>query len=349
MAFTDHSATNHISTAVQTGAESSTQKKFGDQSLRVTNHASGSGVVMDANTCFEFGTGNFTVEGWVYFDSAGVSNATLVSQWATSVSLASFALFLASGNLYFRFYDSTDTLRDTSAAWAPSATTWYHVAADRSGTTVRIYVDGVVKATQTYGQSFKTGLATPVTVGYVKDYEGTYNANGYIDEVRVSNIARYNGAFTAPTAAFNNDSATVLLQKYNTNKTLSGNITESSAITAWRVAAFNQELNRTTGTTTTTGTSYSISCDTVGPCTITLMPKIDYTWSPGRITTSGDFVTAVAPDSTPHIWTCTSAGTTHATTEPTWNLSSTTTDNSTTWTYVAPLVDPKSLGPRTPA
>lgn len=130
---------------------------------------------------------------------------------------------------------------------------------------------------------------------------------------------------------------------------LAGNITESLAITDWRVSVLNCNTHLLEATSINTSTTYSIGLSTAEPCLIMIAPKIDYQWSVGKVTTSGDFVVAVSPDTTPHLWKCTTAGTTHATTEPTWNLSSTTTDNTTTWTYVGKLVNPVTIGPKIPS
>ena len=72
--------------------------------------------------------------------------------------------------------------------------TWYHIAAVRSGTTMTLYTNGL------------GGL--PVTVPAQIDRAGVlqigglattnYLLNGYIDELRISNVARWTGNFTPP-------------------------------------------------------------------------------------------------------------------------------------------------------
>ena len=134
---------------------------------------------------------------------------------------------------------------------------------------------------------------------------------------------------------------------YQTSGTISGNITESLDITDWMVTAYKCSNGEYNGHTYTNGTNYSINVLHLEPSHITLSPRIHYRWSASKVSTLNDFVVATVPDTTPHIWKCTTAGTTGGS-EPTWNLSGTTTDNTTTWTYIAPLVDPKTLGPKIP-
>jgi hypothetical protein len=50
----------------------------------------------------------------------------------------------------------------------------------------------------------------------IGDYQAAaITFQGNLDEVRVSNTARYTAAFTAPTAAFENDADTTLLLHMN--------------------------------------------------------------------------------------------------------------------------------------
>lgn len=89
-----------------------------------------------------------------------------------------------------------------------SANTWYHVACVRNGTQCRIAVNGTMDsytATTVVGDEIKIGKA---------DYSGSVFGDevaGHIDEIRISNTARYTSGFTAPTAPFVNDANTTLL------------------------------------------------------------------------------------------------------------------------------------------
>jgi len=198
----DYSIYQRTATLVQTGALSATQYKFGDSSLSTTTHASGSGLTVPTSTSFDFGADPFTIEGGWYFTDASVTNACLVSRWSATGTAQSFHLSLVAGNLSFIFVNSGATTITTAAAWAPSQATWYHVAVDRSiAGDVRIYVDGTSIVTASHTDFIRTGTVA-TSVGYLLGYLGTYNINGYIDEVRITKgIARYAGNFTAPTAA----------------------------------------------------------------------------------------------------------------------------------------------------
>ena len=62
----------------------------------------------------------------------------------------------------------------------------------------------------------------------------SYLTHGYIDEVRISNIARYSATFTPPTAAFTSDANTKLLLHMNAGAA-TGKITRVHATSlAWK-------------------------------------------------------------------------------------------------------------------
>ena len=80
-----------------------------------------------------------------------------------------------------------------------SANTWYHVAVDRVGTTLRVYLNGVVEATNS-SHSDRLISAYDLIIGA---HDGLNNLfKGYMEELRIlKGTAAYQGAFT-PRAAF---------------------------------------------------------------------------------------------------------------------------------------------------
>ena len=75
----------------------------------------------------------------------------------------------------------------------------FHVAVTRSGTTVRLFVNGVVEATAT-GNS--TNFNESLTLYIGAETGNSLYLNGYIDDLRITKgYARYTSNFTAPTSA----------------------------------------------------------------------------------------------------------------------------------------------------
>jgi hypothetical protein len=133
----------------------------------------------------------------------------------------------------------------------------------------------------------------------------------------------------------------------------SGNITESLAITNWRIVATRCLDGSLLGTVLSgeAGSSYSIQALTKHACNLTISPKIDYTWTASRVVVLNDYCVPTAPDTTQKLYKATSIGSSPnhtGSTEPTWPSSSTVADGDITWTYIADLVDPKTIGPKIP-
>lgn len=195
-----------------------TPAKFGAGSLRCAgtgaNTTTGYGITAPTSTDFDIGSGQFTVECWAYFNTAQTGSA-FIGRWGTTVPTTQFSLVINGGSLTFYFYDSGATLRITTAAWTPVAGQWYHIAADRDASNVvRIYVDGVVKASNTFAQAWQVVTQT-LQVGFLNGNAISFQMDGYLDEIRFSNSVRYGGAFTPSASAFTSDANTLLLVHAN--------------------------------------------------------------------------------------------------------------------------------------
>ncbi len=129
--------------------------------------------------------------------------------------------------------------------------------------------------------------------------------------------------------------------------TVSGTITESTNITDWDITALNVPDGSLWYTRTSGATSYSITLPNNHPVFLVFAPRIDLVWAASTAVTLGQFVCSLDPVANPHIWKCTTGGTT-GTTEPTWATSGTTSDGSVVWTYVNKLVQPLCEGPIIP-
>lgn len=151
-------------------------------------------MLVPDNTNLQLGTGNFTVEAWVYLSATGsarglVGKGTSTTGWLLSTNSSDQVVFT---------YGST-TLTSSSAL---SANTWTHVAVVREGTgtnQTKIYIGGSNVATGTVSTDFNQ-----TSVMYVgADRTGGSALNGYIDDLRITKgYARYTSTFTPPTAAF---------------------------------------------------------------------------------------------------------------------------------------------------
>jgi hypothetical protein len=188
---------------------STVQKKFGAGSIAFDG--SGDYLTIPSNTDFAYATGTFTIEMWVYRVGGGANQVLLDQRTAAPTNYAPVVFINASNALQYN---------DGAASVITGATTvplnaWSHVALSRSGTSTRLFLNGVQQGS-TYTDT-RNYIQTPIRIGIRFD-QSTQAFNGYIDEVRITKgVARYTSNFTAPTSAFVNDTNTVLLVHGDTN------------------------------------------------------------------------------------------------------------------------------------
>jgi hypothetical protein len=145
--------------------------------------SSGNDLSGASNAGYQFDSGNFTVEGWFYFNTVG--NAQFLS-----VAVV--------GALYWQYYAGALDFGNNAggsvqASWSPVANTWYHIAAVRNGSTFTNYINGAVHSSGTAFNVTATGL---LKIGY----GGAGSFDGYISNIRiVKGTAVYTAAFTPPT------------------------------------------------------------------------------------------------------------------------------------------------------
>ena len=98
-------------------------------------------------------------------------------------------------------HGSNQTLVASSGTITPSASTWYHTAMVRTNGTMKFFVNGTQAISDFTDTSDYSNRDTLTLGGF---YSTDYLMDGYIDEFRVTNKARYTSNFTAPTKEFPN-------------------------------------------------------------------------------------------------------------------------------------------------
>lgn len=197
--FADASSFAHTVTANNGAAISTAQSKWGGASglYDGTNDY----LSVPDSAAFDFGSGDFTMEAWIYLNSASGYNS-IAGQWVSgNPSACSFTWRVDDGYYYFAVTIGGSLIGGYSSQTI-SASTWTHVAVTRSGGTVTLWKDGVA-GTTTYSVSGSTvNSSAELCVGRTSSGDGLY-FNGYIDDFRITKgVARYTANFTPPTAAF---------------------------------------------------------------------------------------------------------------------------------------------------
>ena len=176
---------------------------------------SGDYLTVADNTAFEFGSGDFTIEGWFYALSVA-SDTTIVSKWTATgtANSNSWLLFVTSGVATFLTSTNGSAVDVNISGGTVTVNSWNHIAVSRSGNTYSLYLNGTRTATTTNSNSL-ADVATVVAIGRYSG--GTFGyMNGYISNARiVKGTAVYTGStYTVPTAPVTAIANTQLLLNY---------------------------------------------------------------------------------------------------------------------------------------
>ena len=187
-AFYDLSNVGNGMTSTGTTAVTTQVKKYGAESASYT--ATAYQTVADAVN-LQLGSGDYTIEAWVYRNAAGVLHS-LICKGAAATGW----LQVNSSNQLVFTVTSTAILTSTTTI---AATTWTFVTVTRSGSSTRLFVGGNLEATATDSTNFNQTNA--LLVG--SDRSNANGLNGYLDDIRITKgVARYTATFTPPTATF---------------------------------------------------------------------------------------------------------------------------------------------------
>jgi hypothetical protein len=150
--------------------------------------------------------GDFTIEFWYRHPQTGIDGSYGDSLIGRAGASGGFVI-RAFANKIVWVWDSVGAY--DVASFDPAANTWYHVAFVRSGTSMTCYIDGVAKTVT--GYSNRTDVRQD-TLYIGKVFTGQADdAFVYMDEIRISNTARYTSGFSVATTPFVNDANTLLL------------------------------------------------------------------------------------------------------------------------------------------
>lgn len=183
--FVDSSANALTVTANGDAQISTAQSKWGGAS----GLFDGDGDYLRVNHTFDW-DGDFTLEMWIYRNSMGGYYPTIFE--AGDISGSAFGLHL---------HISTDMIAcgDAQSVTMMGPTIndgqWYHIALVRDGGVNKMFVDGVLVASQTFNFLVANDV---ISIGSAPNYAMPFD--GYIDDLRLVPLAVYTGPFIPPSA-----------------------------------------------------------------------------------------------------------------------------------------------------
>jgi hypothetical protein len=142
---------------------------------------------------FQFGTGDFTVEGWL--NSVALKANAVFAKCSTDATWTTgWTCEINSG--YITFYDGIAGARYGGATNPMAINTWYHVAWSRQSGSLKMFVNGNLVRTDAIASNFAP--AVNFTIGN-DTTTNTYALNAYFQDVRVyKGVAKYTAAFVVP-------------------------------------------------------------------------------------------------------------------------------------------------------
>jgi hypothetical protein len=196
--FTDSSSNAHTVTANGDAQIDTAQSQFGGASGLLDG--TGDYLATADSSAWAFGTGDLTIEFWLRVASFSGGIYYMSQNSGTSPN---WYIFSDSATL-FRF-GRHGAAQYTGFTTSLSTGQWYYVAIVRSGTTMRIFLDGVSQTLTNVGGgvgSFNFSSTTSLHIGGLSSGGNRYN--GHLDEIRITKSARYAENYTSPAEPFPN-------------------------------------------------------------------------------------------------------------------------------------------------
>lgn len=172
------------------------QSKFAQSSI--VFDGSGDYLSVASSDQWSVSSGDFAFECWVRLNEVGRVQGVFNRRSGNS----EFAFSITNTNiLAATLYGAGGPVVSLSGSTAMTTGQWYHLALCRSGTTTRLFLDGVLEAsgTQTGAPASNSQV---LAIGRDLVNPGTRDLNGWVEEIRITRAARYTSAFTPPSARF---------------------------------------------------------------------------------------------------------------------------------------------------
>jgi prepilin-type processing-associated H-X9-DG protein len=191
----DDSARHHTLSAFSGGAVVSTdQYKYGTASLYFA--AASDHMIFPESADWQF-PGDFTWEFWMRVPGTVDTGRRMMGYGGTvHVTAGNYThQFHIGADNYVYFYYGTSGTWDLASTTEVTANTWFHVAVSRTGSTLRLFLNGTQEDSVTYSGVIGHENENLWVGGNEKDSDGF--GGGYLDEIRITKgTGRYTSNFT---------------------------------------------------------------------------------------------------------------------------------------------------------
>ena len=208
------------------------------------------------------GTGNFTVECWLYFSTTIALNENKAVLFKRAGGQYEYGLSLGyntniTPNQYITWYQASTSSTVQITAAQPNLNQWHHIAIVRNSSTITMYIDGTSVGTFNNPSDLVNNTGAPLNLAYNGYDPVPLYFNGSLNNIRiVPGVAVYTSDFTPAT-----DNLTAI-QNANVNGSPSAAISSGQTkllLNTPRGANFLQDTSGSNFTFTQGGTSNATS------------------------------------------------------------------------------------------
>lgn len=203
--FTDDSVggSSHTLTANGNAQVDTAQSKFGGASLLLDG--TGDYLSTGDSADWDFGTGDFTIDFWARANTIAVNEGLLSTR---DQGVSGWSLGIDAGGVVRMSVDDGATFIVGSGDQSISTGQLDHVALVRKGTgstDFNVAINGTFGNAPTTGNVTVNGGPTSMVIGRFFADTNLLYFDGHLDEIRISDVARWTADFTPPTAAYDAD------------------------------------------------------------------------------------------------------------------------------------------------
>ncbi len=161
-------------------------------------------------------SGSFTIEAWIYPKTLSGNQVIIAKRDESGNNEPNYELRIEDEDIRFFFRDGNDDLFQVLTDFSPlTVDEWQVISATYDGNYMRLFRNGIkIDSTEVLSKIPQVN-DKEVTIGFENYWSTSYYFDGYIDEVRISDIARYTTDFDKPTAPFSADANTLALYHFN--------------------------------------------------------------------------------------------------------------------------------------
>lgn len=197
--FPDASSNNLTVTSNNGANVTTTYKVFGTGGLSL--NGSNQYLSVSTGTKLNF-SGDFTIEGWVYFTSIPPSGYSAIFSNGDYAATSQVVCTFTNTSPSFYMSDASGWQVAIVSATSLSLNTWHYIAFTGNGNLYTIWINGVSDATSTVSFTRVSPASTSV-IGRLYPSTNSYYFPGYMDEIRITNgVCRYTSNYTTPTQPF---------------------------------------------------------------------------------------------------------------------------------------------------